>query len=121
MVDGQGGPGEVIEADAELLEAIGDVLVIAIYDILRAKRFFLRPDGDGHAVFVRPAYVNDVLTKMALVAGVDVGGKITAGQMTKVDGAVSVRQRAGHEGSFKTGHTVLPCCEVLGAGAIPVG
>lgn len=79
MVDGQRGPGEVIEADADFLEALGDVPMIAIDNLLGANTLFLRPDGDGNTVFIRPTDVDDVLAAMALVSGVDIGGKIAAG------------------------------------------
>ena len=51
-------------------------------------------------MFVGAAHIEHVLPFHSEVAHIDVGGDIHSRKMSDVHGAVGIRQRAGHEGSF---------------------
>lgn len=75
--------------------------MVAVYDVLRGNTFFAGFQGDGHAVLVGASDENDVAAFKPLVAGIDVGGYIHAGQVSDVYRTVGVRQSSGYEYSFE--------------------
>ena len=90
-----------VEMDAEPLERVLDDAVVAVHDVLRGAALLAGLDGDGHAVLVGAADIQDFPAAHAQVAHIDVCGYIDTGEVADVDRTVGVRQRAGHEGSLE--------------------
>ena len=65
--------------------------MVTVYYILGRNAFFAGFEGDGHAVLVGASDENDVAAFEPLVAGIDVGGYIHAGQVSDVYRAVGIR------------------------------
>ena len=97
VVDGPGGLGEIVVDDAEVFEGTLDDGIVLVHEFLGRCAFLLGRQGDGHAVIVRSADVNDVPAFQPLVADIDVPWQMDAGDMADVQFAVRVGQRVGYE------------------------
>ena len=97
VVDGPGSLGEIVVDDAEVFEGALDDGIVLVHEFLGRYACLLGRQGDGHAVIVRSADVDDVPAFQPLVAYVDVAGQMDAGDMADVELAVRVGQRIGYE------------------------
>ena len=84
------GVGEEIEAEAQGLEGFHKAPVVAGHDLLGRDAFLLGAQHDGRAVGVGAGDHAHLVAAQALVAGVDVGGQISAGHMAEMAVAAGV-------------------------------
>ena len=96
------GPSENIEVDAEALETLIYYLVVFIYNILRAASLLAGGDGNGHAVLVGTADIQDFFSLHSEEPDINIGGHINSGQMSDMHWTVGIGQCTGYKGAFKT-------------------
>ena len=84
-----GGAGEMVEADVQLVKKFLDLLVVLVHVLLVRDARFLGVDGDGHAVLVGAADVQHVLAVLAQEAAVDIRGQVGPGYWPKCMGPLA--------------------------------
>ena len=89
-----------VEVDAEAFETLVDYLVIFVNYVLRSAALLTRFDGDRHSVLVASADIQHFFTPHPEVAYIDVGRDIYSGQVSDMNRAVGIRQRAGYQCSL---------------------
>ena len=95
------GPRIDVERHSQPLERFLDQRVVTVHDLLGRDALLAGLDGDGYAVFVRPADRNHVAALEPQVTGVDVRRYVNSRQMADVHGAVGVRECGCHEVAFE--------------------
>ena len=79
-----------VERNAHFVEALFDHCVVFVNHLLRAHAFFQGAYGDGHTVFVAASHEFHVAFLLALVADVNIGGYVAAGEVADVQRAVCI-------------------------------
>ena len=107
VVDRSGGPGVIVERDAELGKRIADDGIVLVHHLLRGDALAAGLDGDGHAVLVRSADEDHVASFLTEVAHIDIGRNIDSRQVSQVDRAVGIRQSGRYGVSFGCIHGII--------------
>ena len=100
VVRGRRGAGVDVEGDAEIGKRLFDERMILVDNILRGTSFLAGRHGDGHAVLVGAADKERLAPAHPQIADIDIGRDIDTGQMSDMDRAVRIRQRASDEIPF---------------------
>ena len=85
-----GGAGVDIEGDAEILEGFLHQVVVFVDECFGGESLLFGADGDGDAVLIRAADVDDVFAFEAEVAHVGIGRQVGARDVDDVKGSVGV-------------------------------
>ena len=96
VVRGVGG-GEKIEGNTQLLPGFQESLVIPGGHLLRTDPLPFGADGYGGAVHIAAGDHQDMVPLQAMVAGEDVGGEISSGDMSQMQWPVGVRPGNSNE------------------------
>lgn len=98
------GAAKNIETDAGLGKRFVHLRPIEVDEFLGGFSGFFGRDGNGNAVLIGAANVNDVTAPHALIAHVNIGRQIRARNVTDVQRPVGIRQSAGDEDFFVSNH-----------------
>ena len=95
MMGRRSGAAIYVEADAELLEAVLDHLVVAVHDLLGRDAFLAGALRDGHSMLVGATDEHHVLTLQAQVPYINICGHVHACEVPDVHAAIGVGQCGG--------------------------
>ena len=76
--------GVTVPTDAKPVPVGYELGVISVHDVSRGDVLGIGPDGDRRAVHVRTTDHEHPVTDQALMAGVDIGWQVGAGQVAEV-------------------------------------
>ncbi|MBT9149610.1 MAG: hypothetical protein DDT28_01045 [Dehalococcoidia bacterium] len=96
------GSGEKIEGNAQLLPGFQESLVVPGCHLLRTDSLPFGADGYGCAVHIAAGDHQDVVALQAMVAGEDVGGEISPGDMPQMQWPIGIRP--GNSNKNMLGH-----------------
>ena len=99
----RGRPAVVVEAHPEAFEALLDLRVVAVHDVLRIDTLFAGAEHDRDAVLVGAADVDEVAAAEPLVAAIEVGREVGPGEVAEMERSVGVREGGSDEDAISHG------------------
>ena len=91
----------VVETHPESEEGVTIRRMVPVHDLLRCGLLLACCDHDRDAMLVRAGEEQHITAPESLIPYVDVGRKVRAGEVTKVEGAVCVRKCGRDEGALE--------------------
>ena len=108
MMHRRGGASVVIEGHADFFKALLDHSMIAIDHLLGGNALGAGAQHDRHPVLVGAADVDYIALFQPAIAGKDIAGQVSPGQVPQVDRPVGIGKGAGNHISFLISHWRKP-------------
>ena len=92
-----GGLGEIIEGNAEGLQAVKDDRIISIHHLFWCDAGFIGSQRYRHPMIICTTDMQNVMALKALVSNVNIAGEVRTGDMAEMQLAIGIRQCIGNK------------------------